>query len=135
MCANCTAIAGLSFAIASAYDAFADPIVGSIVDLTLSRRGRYRPYMLFGAVPLALQLWGHVLRAAGKRYGPRYLRDAVPYPDADTLHGRQSSLSRHVREHHPQTRQSARRLPACAWCLPRVRAYQSPCCCPRRCPR
>lgn len=48
------AIAGLSFAIASAYDAFADPIMGSIVDRTLSRRGRYRPYMLFGAVPLAL---------------------------------------------------------------------------------
>ncbi|EHP41386.1 sugar glycoside-pentoside-hexuronide (GPH):cation symporter family protein [Cupriavidus basilensis OR16] len=48
------AIAGLSVAIASAYDAFADPIMGSIVDRTQSRRGRYRPYMLFGAVPLAL---------------------------------------------------------------------------------
>lgn len=48
------ALAGLSFAIASAYDAVADPVMGSIVDRSRWRRGRYRPFMLFGAVPLAL---------------------------------------------------------------------------------
>jgi len=47
-------LAGLSFAIASAYDAVADPVMGSIVDRSRWRRGRYRPFMLFGAVPLAL---------------------------------------------------------------------------------
>jgi len=48
------ALAGLSIAMASAYDALADPLMGSIVDRSRSRGGRYRSYMLFGAVPLAL---------------------------------------------------------------------------------
>ena len=47
-------LAGLSFAIASTYDAFADPIMGSIIDRSRWKRGRYRPFMLFGAVPLAI---------------------------------------------------------------------------------
>lgn len=48
------AVAGLSVAIASIYDAIADPIMGSIVDRARARRKQYRSYMLFGAVPLAL---------------------------------------------------------------------------------
>ena len=47
-------LAGLSFAIASTYDAFADPIMGSIIDRSRWKRGRYRPFMLLGAVPLAI---------------------------------------------------------------------------------
>ena len=46
--------AGVAFAIGSIYDAVSDPLMGAIADRTRSTRGRYRPYILFGAVPLAL---------------------------------------------------------------------------------
>jgi len=48
------ATAGLIYMIASIVDAIADPIMGSIADRTRTRYGRYRPYILFGCVPLAL---------------------------------------------------------------------------------
>lgn len=35
-------------------DAFTDPLMGAIADRTGSRHGRFRPYILYGAVPLAL---------------------------------------------------------------------------------
>jgi GPH family glycoside/pentoside/hexuronide:cation symporter len=40
--------------IASIVDAIADPVMGSIADRTRTRYGRYRPYILFGCVPLGL---------------------------------------------------------------------------------
>jgi GPH family glycoside/pentoside/hexuronide:cation symporter len=46
--------AGLIYMVASIVDAFSDPLMGSIADRTRTRRGRYRPYILFGCVPLAL---------------------------------------------------------------------------------
>lgn len=46
--------AGLIYMIASIVDAAVDPIMGSIADRTRTRRGRYRPYILFGSVPLAV---------------------------------------------------------------------------------
>jgi GPH family glycoside/pentoside/hexuronide:cation symporter len=46
--------AGLIYMIASIVDALADPIMGSIADRTRTKRGRYRPYILFGCVPLGL---------------------------------------------------------------------------------
>ncbi|QGN55673.1 MFS transporter [Novosphingobium sp. Gsoil 351] len=48
------ATAGLIYMIASIVDALADPIMGSIADRTRTSRGRYRPYILFGCVPLGL---------------------------------------------------------------------------------
>lgn len=48
------ATAGLIYMIASIVDALADPVMGSIADRTRTRRGRYRPYILFGCVPLGL---------------------------------------------------------------------------------
>lgn len=48
------AAAGVAFAIASVYDAVADPIMGAIADRTRTRWGRLRPYLWLGAVPLAL---------------------------------------------------------------------------------
>lgn len=48
------AAAGIAFGIASVYDALADPVMGAIADRTRTRWGRYRPYMMFGAIPLAL---------------------------------------------------------------------------------
>lgn len=48
------ATAGLIYMIASIVDALADPVMGSIADRTRTKRGRYRPYILFGCVPLGL---------------------------------------------------------------------------------
>jgi GPH family glycoside/pentoside/hexuronide:cation symporter len=48
------ATAGLIYMVASIVDALQDPIMGSIADRTRSRWGRYRPYILFGCVPLGL---------------------------------------------------------------------------------
>ena len=47
-------VAGLIYMIASIVDALCDPVMGSIADRTRTRRGRYRPYILFGCVPLGL---------------------------------------------------------------------------------
>lgn len=47
------ATAGMIYMIASIWDGAIDPVMGAIADRTRSRFGRYRPYLLFGAVPLA----------------------------------------------------------------------------------
>lgn len=47
------ATAGWIFASALIWDAVADPVMGYLASRTRSRWGRYRPYLLFGAVPLA----------------------------------------------------------------------------------
>ena len=46
------ASAGLIYMIASIFDGATDPFAGVIADRTRSRWGRYRPYLLFGGVPL-----------------------------------------------------------------------------------
>ncbi len=46
------AVAGLIFMVASIVDAMTDPLMGSIADRTRTRHGRYRPYILYGCVPL-----------------------------------------------------------------------------------
>jgi GPH family glycoside/pentoside/hexuronide:cation symporter len=48
------ATAGLIYMVASIVDALSDPVMGAIADRTRTRRGRYRPYILFGCVPLGL---------------------------------------------------------------------------------
>lgn len=48
------AIAGWVFAGALIWDAVFDPVMGYVASRTRTRWGRYRPYLLFGAVPLAL---------------------------------------------------------------------------------
>ncbi len=47
------ATAGWVFAIALIWDALFDPFMGHIANRTRTRWGRYRPYLLLGAVPLA----------------------------------------------------------------------------------
>jgi GPH family glycoside/pentoside/hexuronide:cation symporter len=51
------ALAGMAVMIGKAWDAVTDPLMGFISDRTLSRWGRRRPYLLFGALPMALTLW------------------------------------------------------------------------------
>ncbi len=48
--------AGTIFFIAVLWDAITDPIVGVLADRTRTRWGKYRPYLLFASVPLALSL-------------------------------------------------------------------------------
>jgi len=48
------AAAGGVFAVARFVDAVTDPVMGFIAERTRTRWGRMRPYLLFGAIPLAL---------------------------------------------------------------------------------
>ncbi|MEE4108981.1 MAG: MFS transporter, partial [Halieaceae bacterium] len=48
------AAVGAMFLITKAIDAVSDPIMGLIADRTTSRWGKYRPYLLFGAIPYGL---------------------------------------------------------------------------------
>ena len=47
---------GTLFLVARVWDAINDPLMGYIADHTNTKRGRFRPYLLFGAVPLNLVL-------------------------------------------------------------------------------
>jgi GPH family glycoside/pentoside/hexuronide:cation symporter len=48
------AVAGTMFLIVRVLDAVLDPLVGIVADRTRSRWGKYRPWLLFGAVPYGL---------------------------------------------------------------------------------
>lgn len=48
------ALAGVILLGARLWDAINDPIMGMIVDRTATRWGKFRPYLLFGAVPFAI---------------------------------------------------------------------------------
>jgi sugar (glycoside-pentoside-hexuronide) transporter len=48
------AIAGVIFLAARFIDAVTDPVMGYIADHTRSRWGKFRPYILFGSVPLGI---------------------------------------------------------------------------------
>jgi len=45
--------AGTMFLVVRFIDAISDPIVGTLVDKTNTRFGRFRPYLLYGAIPFA----------------------------------------------------------------------------------
>ena len=47
-------LAGWVFGAAVVWDALIDPVMGALANRTRSRWGRYRPFLLFAAVPLAL---------------------------------------------------------------------------------
>lgn len=48
------AAAGLMFLIVRFIDAVLDPVIGTIVDKTTTKYGRFRPYLLYGAFPFAI---------------------------------------------------------------------------------
>ncbi len=48
------AAAGTMFLIARVWDAINDPIIGAIIDGTNTKQGRCRPYLIKGAIPLAV---------------------------------------------------------------------------------
>ena len=47
------AAAGTMFLVVRIFDGFTDPMMGAIADRTTSRWGKYRPYMLWLAIPFA----------------------------------------------------------------------------------
>jgi GPH family glycoside/pentoside/hexuronide:cation symporter len=49
--------AGIAVMAGKIWDAVTDPVMGYISDRTLSRWGRRRPYLLFGAVPILFAMW------------------------------------------------------------------------------
>ena len=48
------AAVGTMFAVTRVWDSFFDPVVGAVADRTSSRWGRFRPYLLFLAVPFGV---------------------------------------------------------------------------------
>ena len=48
------AVVGTMFAVTRVWDSFFDPVVGAVTDRTSSRWGRFRPYLLFLAVPFGV---------------------------------------------------------------------------------
>ena len=48
------AVVGTMFAVTRIWDSFFDPVVGAVADRTSSRWGRFRPYLLFLAVPFGV---------------------------------------------------------------------------------
>lgn len=48
--------AGLIIMVALIWEGITDPVIGMLANRTRSRWGRYRPYLLFGSVPLALSV-------------------------------------------------------------------------------
>jgi sugar (Glycoside-Pentoside-Hexuronide) transporter len=51
------AFAGAVFLVAKLWNACIDPFVGQLVDRTRTKRGRKRPFLLFGALPFGLALF------------------------------------------------------------------------------
>ena len=49
--------AGIAVMAGKVWDAVTDPVMGFLSDRTVSRWGRRRPYLLFGAVPMMLTMW------------------------------------------------------------------------------
>ncbi len=47
-------IAGVIIGAAKAVDAVSDPVVGSLIDRTRTRWGKFRPYILFSAIPVVI---------------------------------------------------------------------------------
>ncbi|MEP6343843.1 MAG: glycoside-pentoside-hexuronide (GPH):cation symporter [Maricaulaceae bacterium] len=47
-------VAGAVYAVGGLVDALSDPTMGIIADRARTRKGRYRPYLLYGAIPLGL---------------------------------------------------------------------------------
>jgi GPH family glycoside/pentoside/hexuronide:cation symporter len=56
--------AGFIYMIASIFDGAIDPFMGALADRTRTRWGRYRPFVLFGGVPLGLSFVGLYYRPA-----------------------------------------------------------------------
>ena len=48
---------GIMFVVVKIFDAIIDPLIGVATDHTKSRWGKYRPWLLFSAVPFGISIW------------------------------------------------------------------------------
>lgn len=78
-------VAGTIYMAALVWDAVLDPLIGSVADRTRSRYGRYRPYLLFGGVPLAI-VFAASFVAPGGSSGPAIAATAVLHVAFRTLY-------------------------------------------------
>ena len=51
------ALAGMMLLFPKIWDVISDPVMGAITDVTRSRFGRRRPYLLYGAIPFGLAFY------------------------------------------------------------------------------
>ena len=47
------AVAGTLLVVSRTIDAFSDPVIGAMADRTKTRFGKFRPYLLWGILPIA----------------------------------------------------------------------------------
>jgi MFS/sugar transport protein len=62
------ALIATMFLVVRAWDAFADLVAGRMVDITRSRWGKFRPYLLFASLPLLLSSIALVQRPELRSY-------------------------------------------------------------------
>lgn len=48
---------GIMFIVVKVFDAIIDPLIGIATDHTKTRWGKYRPYLLFSALPFGISIW------------------------------------------------------------------------------
>ena len=108
--------AGTMYAVARVWDAINDPLMGSIADRTRTRWGSYRPWFLFGALPLCAVfvllftvpnfspsgklVWAYVVYIA---YGMLMTMVSIPYgalPNVLTTDSQERSILPHLRLQH-----------------------------------
>ena len=65
------AAVGTMFLVVRLWDAFADLLAGRLVDRTMTRWGKFRPFIMFGAVPLLFYLSAADLKPAAAEIEPR----------------------------------------------------------------
>ena len=86
------AVVGTMFLITRIWDTFLDPFIGILGDRTHSRFGKFRPYLLWGAIPfgyLTMQLLNHSRAASGAEHLMAHLVEMKPprFENAHGMHG------------------------------------------------
>ena len=82
------------------FNAFTDPMIGAYADRMQTRWGKFRPFLLFVPVPMAIPRRAHVFDARPRADGQVHLGHGDLSAPDDGLHRRQPALQRTVRRDH-----------------------------------